>query len=94
MLSIKNLHVTYGGLHALTDVTISAAKGKLTTIAGPNGAGKSTLFKAISGTVTPSSGSIYFEGQDLAKIRPCDRPLLGIAHVPEGWQMFKTMTVL
>jgi branched-chain amino acid transport system ATP-binding protein len=94
MLKINKLHVSYGGLHALTDVTIDVPAGKLVTIAGPNGAGKSTLFKAISGVVTPVSGTITFDGQDLARVRACDRPKLGIAHVPEGWQIFKTMTVL
>jgi branched-chain amino acid transport system ATP-binding protein len=94
MLKIQGLHVNYGGLHALSDVTIDVPAGKLVTIAGPNGAGKSTLFKAISGVVTPAAGTISFDGQDLASVRACDRPKLGIAHVPEGWQVFKSMTVL
>lgn len=94
MLKIEGLCVKYGGLNALTDVSIEVPAGKLVTIAGPNGAGKSTLFNAISGVVKPASGTIAFDGQDLADVRPCDRAKLGIAHVPEGWQVFKTMTVL
>ena len=62
------------------------------SVIGANGAGKSTLFKAISGAVQ-STGSIQFAGIDLMKVRPCDRPHLGIAHVPEGRQVFASMSV-
>ncbi|MGE0223988.1 MAG: ABC transporter ATP-binding protein [Acetobacteraceae bacterium] len=93
MLEIKNLTVAYGGLRALTDVSISVAEGQFVTVVGPNGAGKSTLFKTISGVVPPVSGTITFDGQDLLKRSPSDRAHLGIAHVPEGRQVFKTLTV-
>lgn len=93
MLEIKNLTVAYGGLRALTDVTISVKEGQFVTVVGPNGAGKSTLFKTISGVVPPVSGSITFDGQDLLRMPPARRAHLGIAHVPEGRQVFKTLTV-
>ncbi len=93
MLEIKNLTVAYGGLRALTDVTIAVDAGQFVTVVGPNGAGKSTLFKTISGVVAPVSGNILFEGQDLLRTAPSRRAHLGIAHVPEGRQVFKTLTV-
>jgi len=93
MLEVRNLTVAYGGLRALTDVSISVGAGQFVTVVGPNGAGKSTLFKAISGVVPPVSGSVSFQGQDLLARSPSDRAHLGIAHVPEGRQVFKTLTV-
>ena len=93
MLEVSNLSVAYGGLHALTAVTLSVAEGRFVTIVGPNGAGKSTLFKTISGVVPPVSGKITFAGENLLMHRPSDRAHLGIAHVPEGRQVFKTLSV-
>jgi branched-chain amino acid transport system ATP-binding protein len=93
MLEVTNLSVSYGGLRALTDVTLSVKEGQFVTVVGPNGAGKSTLFKTISGIVRPAAGSVTFQGQDLAALAPARRAHLGIAHVPEGRQVFKTLTV-
>src|SRR4030095_4068691 len=93
MLEVKDLSVAYGGLRALTGVTLSVAEGRFVTIVGPNGAGKSTLFKTISGVVPPLSGTITFRNESLLSHRPSDRAHLGIAHVPEGRQVFKTLTV-
>ena len=94
MLQIKSLCVSYGDLRALVDVNVQVAEGAFVAIVGANGAGKSTLFKAISGTVPLSSGHILFDGQDLAQLRtPAQRALLGIAHVPEGRQVFGSLTV-
>ena len=94
MLSIENLHVAYGGLHALRDVSITVGEGQFIAIVGPNGAGKTTLFKTIVGTVRPVSGRITFAGQDLLAVPPAARAHLGLAHVPEGRQVFKSLTVL
>ena len=93
MLDIEDFSVAYGGLRALSGVSLSVGEGQLVAIVGPNGAGKSTLFKAISGIVPPVSGSIRFDGRDLLSVPPARRPHLGIAHVPEGRQVFKTLTV-
>ncbi len=93
MLEVKNIAVSYDGSIALNDVSIHVDAGEFVSIVGPNGAGKSTLFKAISGTVELSGGSIQFEGVDLSKIAPARRPHLGIAHVPEYRQVFKELTV-
>jgi branched-chain amino acid transport system ATP-binding protein len=92
MLEVRDLIVSYGGLRALSGVSLSVGRGQFVAVVGPNGAGKTTLFKAVCGVV-PASGRIAFDGQDLAQIRPPRRAHLGIAHVPEGRQVFKTLTV-
>src|SRR3954470_23222394 len=94
MLEIENLSVSYGGLAALCGVSLSVGEGQFVAIVGPNGAGKTTLFKAVSGTVATVGGKIRFEGRDLLAIPPPLRPHLGIAHVPEGRQVFASLTVL
>ena len=94
MLEIRELFVTYGGLAALRGVSLAVAEGQFVAIVGPNGAGKTTLFKAVSGTVAPAAGSILFEGRDLLTVPPHQRAHLGIAHVPEGRQVFAALTVL
>jgi branched-chain amino acid transport system ATP-binding protein len=93
MLEVMGVSVSYGGLRALTDVSLSVREGQFVTVVGPNGAGKSTLFKTISGIVQAASGRITFMGQDLFGLAPARRAHLGIAHVPEGRQVFKTLTV-
>ncbi len=95
MLEVSNLSVAYGGLRALTDVSLSVSEGQFVTVVGPNGAGKSTLFKTISGVVRPSAGTITFQGREPAgAVRRRSARICGIAHVPEGRQVFKTLTVL
>jgi len=94
VLSIRSLNVAYGGLHALRDVSLEVARGQFVAVVGSNGAGKSTLFKTISGTVAPVSGAIAYNGRDLLAVSPAERAQLGIAHVPEGRQVFASMTVM
>jgi branched-chain amino acid transport system ATP-binding protein len=94
VLEIANLSASYGGLKALSDVVLRVGEREFVSVIGPNGAGKTTLFKAISGTAAPQAGSIEFLGKDLLGVRPCDRPHLGIAHVPEGRQVFATLSVM
>jgi branched-chain amino acid transport system ATP-binding protein len=93
MLEVSHLSVAYGGLRALHDVSLTVAEGQFVTVVGPNGAGKSTLFKTISGIVPAAAGRITFQGRDLLSLPPSERAHLGIAHVPEGRQVFKTLTV-
>jgi branched-chain amino acid transport system ATP-binding protein len=94
MLQVENISVGYSDLPVLKGVSINVAKGEFVSIVGPNGAGKTTLFKTISGILTPMSGSITFEGVDLLSIPPARRPHLGIAHIPEGRQVFPSLTVM
>jgi branched-chain amino acid transport system ATP-binding protein len=94
VLAVEGLTVAYGGLTALAEVSLAVRAGQFVSIVGPNGAGKTTLFKAISGTVRPRGGRILFEDQDLLSVPPAERAHFGIAHVPEGRQVFASMTVL
>jgi branched-chain amino acid transport system ATP-binding protein len=93
MLDIDGLHVGYGGVPALRGVTLRVGAGELVAVVGPNGAGKTTLFNAISGLVAASTGAIHFAGADLLEVPPSRRAHLGIAHVPEGRQVFPSLTV-
>ncbi|MFI4987812.1 MAG: ABC transporter ATP-binding protein [Alphaproteobacteria bacterium] len=94
MLAVEGLTVAYGGLTALSHVSLAVGEGQFVTIVGPNGAGKTTLFKAISGTVPTEAGRIRYEERDLLAMPAAARAHLGIAHVPEGRQVFASMTVL
>jgi branched-chain amino acid transport system ATP-binding protein len=94
MLSIDGLRAGYSAIPVLNGVSIKVEEGQFVAIVGPNGAGKTTLFKTISGIVHPSAGSITFEGSDLLSIPAPHRPHLGIAHVPEGRQVFPSLSVM
>jgi branched-chain amino acid transport system ATP-binding protein len=94
VLRLDHVSVSYGGLHALQEVSIEVKAGEFVAVVGPNGAGKTTLFRAISGVVDLQGGTIEYDGRPLSSIPAADRPALGIAHVPEGRQVFRTLTVL
>ena len=94
MLRLEGIHAGYAAVKVLHGVSIAVEAGAFVSMVGPNGAGKTTLFKTISGIVVPSAGRIEFEGVDLLRIAPAKRAHLGIAHVPEGRQMFPSLTVM
>jgi branched-chain amino acid transport system ATP-binding protein len=94
VLKIRSLDVAYGGLRALSGVSLDVERGQFVAVVGPNGAGKTTLFKTISGVVTPTAGEISYNGKNLLAVPPAERAHLGIAHVPEGRQVFASMTVM
>ncbi len=93
MLEVRGLSVAYGGLIALREISLSVAAGQFITVVGPNGAGKTTLFKAISGIVPALAGTVSWDGKSLLAMPAAARAHLGIAHVPEGRQVFPTLTV-
>jgi branched-chain amino acid transport system ATP-binding protein len=93
MLEVRDLTVAYGGLRALHGVSLSVEPGQFVTVVGPNGAGKTTLFKTICGIVPPVSGGVRWDGAPLLSKPAAARAHLGIAHVPEGRQVFRTLTV-
>lgn len=93
MLTLENISAAYGSIQALDDVSIHVDEGQFVAIVGPNGAGKTTLFRTISGQIKPTRGRILFEGRDLLAMPAKDRAHLGIAHVPEGRQVFKNLSV-
>jgi branched-chain amino acid transport system ATP-binding protein len=92
MLTIEDLHVSYGHIQALEGVTINVPRGKIVSIIGSNGAGKTTMLNTISGIVKPKSGTITFEGKELTKV-PHEVVKLGLVHVPEGRKVFAGLTV-
>src|SRR5260370_10282367 len=94
VLGIEGLTAGYSAIPVLNDVSIKVDRGQFVAIVGPNGAGKTTLFKTISGIVRASTGAITFENADLLSVRPAQRAHLGIAHVPEGRQVFPSLTVM
>ena len=93
MLTLEGVSAAYGAIHALTDVSLEVEQDAFVAIVGPNGAGKTSLFRTISGQLKPQSGRIIYEGQDLLTLPAKDRAHLGIAHVPEGRQVFRSLTV-
>jgi branched-chain amino acid transport system ATP-binding protein len=93
MLELEQIHAAYGEHGVLHGVSIRVGRGEFIAVVGPNGAGKSTLFKAISGTVPVTHGTMRFEGADLLATEPSRRSHLGIAHVPEGRQVFPSLSV-
>jgi branched-chain amino acid transport system ATP-binding protein len=93
MLTLEGVHAGYTAIPVLNGVSIHVGEGQFVAIVGPNGAGKTTIFRTISGTLHPFAGKITFDGQDLGAVRPDRRPHLGIAHVPEGRQVFASLTV-
>ncbi|MBR0853352.1 ABC transporter ATP-binding protein [Bradyrhizobium liaoningense] len=94
MLRIEGLSAGYSAKPVLNNVSINVGAGQFVAIVGPNGAGKTTLFKTISGIVKPSGGKIAFDGVDLLAVPPPQRAHFGIAHVPEGRQVFPSLTVM
>ena len=93
MLTVKNLNVFYGGIHALRGVNIEVNQGEIVTIIGSNGAGKSTLLNSISGFLKPKSGEIIYKDE---KILPVPHKIVkrGICQVPEGRLIFANLTVV
>ena len=94
LLQLDNICAGYGEIDVLQDISIKLLEGELISVVGPNGAGKTTLFKTISGIVTPSSGQIHFRENDLLGVEASRRAHLGLAHVPEGRQVFPSLTIL
>lgn len=94
MLEVRNLVVRYGRIAALHEVNLEVRAGEAVTIIGSNGAGKSTLLRAISGLRRAGSGSILFEGRNLARETPAAIVRQGIVQVPEGRMIIHKLTVL
>ena len=93
LLEIRDLTVRYGGIQALHGITLSVPEGSIVTLIGANGAGKSTTLRTISGLVTPASGSILFDGREIAGYSPHRIVGAGLAHVPEGRLVFPELSV-
>ncbi|OAT81384.1 ABC transporter ATP-binding protein [Desulfotomaculum copahuensis] len=93
MLRVNHVHVAYGDVHILWDVSFSVGEGELVALLGANGAGKTTMLNSISGLLHPQEGEIEFSGRNITRVPGHKIPALGIAHVPEGRRLFPEMTV-
>ncbi len=94
MLRIEQLNFSYDGLKVLWDIDLEVAKGEIVTVVGSNGAGKSTVLKNISRLLKPDSGSVIFEGEDLAQLQSHEVVGRGVVQVPEGRKIFPELTVM
>ena len=94
MLTINDINVFYGAIHAIKGVSLEVNEGEIVTLIGANGAGKSTILRTISGLLKPKTGSIQFEGQEIAGMPAHEIVKTGISQVPEGRRIFAEMSVL
>ncbi len=93
ILTVENINVYYGAIHAIKDVSFEVNEGEVVTLIGANGAGKSTILKTISGLLPSKTGDVSFLDASIAKVRPHQIVEQGLAHVPEGRRVFARMTV-
>jgi branched-chain amino acid transport system ATP-binding protein len=93
LLSVSGLRVSYDSIQAVDDISFNVVRGEIVTLIGANGAGKSSILRAVSGLI-PYTGSITYEGKDLKNIAADQIVATGIAHVPEGRDIFGNLTVL
>ncbi len=93
MLEIQNLHVYYGGIHALHGISLNVPDGKIISLLGANGAGKSTTLRTIMGIVKPTEGSVTLNGKSLLGLKSFEVVKQGVALVPEGRRVFTNLTV-
>jgi branched-chain amino acid transport system ATP-binding protein len=93
MLEIQDLHVYYGGIHALHGISLRVPDGQIVALLGANGAGKSTTLRTISGIVRPTEGDVLLDGESLVGLRSFEVLRRGVAMVPEGRRVFTNLTV-
>lgn len=93
MLEVKDLNVYYGMIQALKGISFEVNEGEVIALIGANGAGKTTTLHTVSGLLTPKSGSVIFEGNEISKIPAHKIVSMGMAHVPEGRRVFASLSV-
>ncbi|MFW6206450.1 MAG: ABC transporter ATP-binding protein [Gemmatimonadota bacterium] len=94
LLRVERLGMSFGGLKAVDDVDLTVPEGKITTIIGPNGAGKTTFFNLVSGFLTPTSGRIVFDGEEVTGLPAHRMARLGVARTFQTTKLFPEATVL
>lgn len=94
MLTVKDLHVYYGGIHAIKGVSIEVPQGVIITLIGANGAGKSSTLRSIAGLVRQKNGIISYNDEDISRLSPEKIVEKGIVLVPEGRKIFPNLTVM
>ena len=93
MLKVTNLHYYYGGVHALKGISFYVSQGEIVTLVGANGAGKTTTLQCLSGLLSPSSGTVEYEGKQIQKIAPHRAAGMGISQVLENRHVFPHLSV-
>ncbi|MDZ4735158.1 MAG: ABC transporter ATP-binding protein [Dongiaceae bacterium] len=93
MLEVSDLFVRYGRIEAVRGISLAVQKGEIVALLGPNGAGKTSLISAIMGLVPPATGTVRFEGKDVARLDVEDRVRAGMTLTPEGRHIFSNLTV-
>jgi len=93
LLTLENLHASYGAIKALHGVSLTVPQGSIVTLIGANGAGKSTTLRAVSGLVKPTGGKITYDGHEISTLPPHQIVGRGLCHVPEGRLIFSNLTV-
>jgi branched-chain amino acid transport system ATP-binding protein len=94
LLEIKDLWIHYGRAEAIKGISMGVEEGSIATLIGANGAGKTTTLRAISGLKRPTSGEIWYQGKRIDSLPPHEIVRRGVTHVPEGRQLFYTLSVL
>ncbi|MFO0987342.1 MAG: ABC transporter ATP-binding protein [Alphaproteobacteria bacterium] len=94
MISVEHVSMSFGGIRAVQDCSLSVAKGSITGLIGPNGAGKSTLFNCIAGLYRPTSGRILLDGKDITGKKPHELFHLGVARTFQVAHEFSNMPVI
>lgn len=94
LLEVRDVVVNYGRIEALHGVSLLVREGELVTLLGANGAGKTTMMRAISGLRPLTSGSVWFDGRDVSRVKPHQRVIDGLIQAPEGRGVFPGMTVV
>ena len=94
ILETRDIGIQFGGLKAVDNVNFKAEEGEITALIGPNGAGKTTLFNLIAGFYQPTSGKVYFTGQDITSLKPYQRTRIGLARTFQNINLFKDMSVM
>ena len=94
MIKVDCVSKRFGGVHAVNNASIEIAKGSITGLIGPNGAGKTTMFNMIAGNITPTSGNIYLDGEDVTGLPPYELFHKGLLRTFQIAHEFTTLTVL
>jgi branched-chain amino acid transport system ATP-binding protein len=94
LLKIANLSLRFGGIVALSDLSMIVKSGEIHAVIGPNGAGKTSLFNCISGVYRPSEGAIFLKGMNITHLKPHERAKLGIARTFQNIELFKNISVI
>ena len=94
VLSIKNINKSFGGIHAVNNVSFDVYQGEILGLIGPNGSGKSTLFNCILGQLTPETGKVTVNGRDVSDLRASDLSKLGVGRTFQQLSVFPKMSVL